>query len=104
LKPYYLKYYLYYKCFENIINHIQHIKLKEKEEKYFLFFVNNPHSSAYDIEPNKKILDEKGDYKLNDSAYRQAKNIVNKLDGLKLIKQDKRNKNSHKKNFILLPI
>ena len=103
MKPYYLKYYLYYKYFENIINNIQNIKLKEDEEKYLLFFVNNPHSSAYDIEPNKKILDEQGDYKLNDSAYRQTKIIVNKLDGLKLIKQDKRNKkNSHNKKFYSL--
>ena len=39
------------------------------EEKYLLFFVSNPHSSAYDIEPNKTILDEKGDYKLNDNRY-----------------------------------
>ena len=101
--PYYLKYYSNYKYFENIINNIKTIKLKDNEEKYLLFFVNNPHSSAYDIEPNKTILDEKGDYKLNESAYRQAKIIVKKLAGLKLIKQEKRNKkNKHNKRFYSL--
>ena len=103
MNPYYLKYYSNYKYFENIINNIKNIKLKENEEKYLLFFVNNPHSSAYDIKPNKKILDEKGDYKLNESAYRQTKNIVNKLAELKLINLDKeKEKNPHKKKFYSL--
>ena len=61
LNPYFLEYFKDYNYFKSIINNIQKISLSKIEVSYLLYFVRYPHYSAYDIEHNKKIVDEKGD-------------------------------------------
>ena len=103
MQPYYLKYHSEYKVFQNIVNTIKSIRLSKIEESYLRHFVYHRHSSAYDIEPNKKMQDEKGHVKLNTNKYRRAKIIVRKLHKSKLIKPDKeKEKNLHKKKFYSL--
>ena len=102
MNPYYLKYYSNFNCFQNIVNTIQSIRLSEIEESYLRHFVYHRHYSPYDIEPNKKMQDEKGDVKSNSNAYSRAKITVRKLYKLKLIKIDKKRKKIHiRKNFTL---
>ena len=103
LNPYFLEYFNDYNYFKSIINIIQKINLSKIEVSYLHLFVRYPHYSAYDIEHDKKMLDEKGDYKLNNNAYRRAKIILRKLHKLKLIKLDKeKEKNPLKKKFYSL--
>ena len=50
------------------------------------FFVYYPHTSPYDIEPDRKMPDEDGlRIIINTKNYRHAKIVVNKLYKLKLI-------------------
>ena len=103
MNPYFLECFKDYNYFKSIINIIQKISLSKIEVSYLHLFVRYPHYSAYDIEHDKKMLDEKGYYKLNDNAYRRAKIILRKLHKLKLIKLDKeKEKNPHNKKFYSL--
>jgi DNA-binding PadR family transcriptional regulator len=103
LNPYFLECFKDYNYFKSIINIIQKISLSKIELSYLHLFVRYPHYSAYDIEHDNKMLDEKGYYKLNDNAYRRAKIILRKLCKLKLIKLDKdKEKNPRKKKFYSL--
>jgi hypothetical protein len=70
------------------------------EESYLLFFVYYPHYSAYGIE--KKNMQNKKDIKINDTAYRRGKIILNKLYKLKLIDLDKKEKNPRKRKSYFL--
>jgi len=103
MNPYFLECFKDYNYFKNIINIIQKISLSKIEVSYLHLFVRYPHYTAYAIEHDKKILDEKGHDKLNDNAYRRAKIILRRLEKLKLIKLDKeKEKNPHKKKFYSL--
>jgi hypothetical protein len=98
LDPLFLKYFKDYNYFKNIINTIQKIRISEIDESYLRLFLSYPSYSAYDIGHNKKNQDGTGDDKLNDNAYRRAKNTLIKLEKLKLIDLDKgKEKNPHKR-------
>ena len=73
LNPYFLECFKEYNYFKSIINIIQKISLSKIEVSYLHFFVRYRHYTAYAIEHDKKILDEKGHDKLNVNAYRRAK-------------------------------
>jgi len=85
-----------------IIIIIQKINLSKIEVSYLHLFVRYPHYTAYALEHDKKILDEKGAYKLNNNAYRRTKIILRKLHKLKLIKLDKEKEKNPKKKFYSL--
>ena len=99
MDPYFYQSYKDYNYFLNIIKNIRLIKLTETEEQYLYFFVHNPHSSAYDIAPNKKITDDSGlNTKLNSNNYRSVRLIINKLHKLGLIKYDIKETLAHHHN------
>jgi hypothetical protein len=103
MNPYFLECFKDYNYFKSIINIIQKICLSKIEVSYLHLFVRYPHYTAYAIEHDKKILDEKGEYKLNNNAYRRTKITLRKLHKLKLIKLDKeKEKNPLKKKFYSL--
>ena len=102
MNPYFLECFKEYNYFKSIINIIEKISLSKIEVSYLHLFVHYPHYSAYDIEHDKKMLEEKGHDESNNNGYRRVKIILRKLYKLKLIKLDKeKEKNPHKKNFTL---
>ena len=71
------------------------------------FFVYYPHTSPYDIEPDRKMSDDDGlRIIINTKNYRHAKIVVNKLYKLKLIESyiKKTPENRDKKYFFLTDI
>ena len=87
--PYFRKFREYLIYFQNICNKLKEISLTQREVNYLRYFINNPHSSAYDI---RRI------YLTNSEQYRRAKIILNKLHEVGLIKLYTTTKNKNQKN------
>jgi hypothetical protein len=105
LDPYHLDLSSIYNYFLNINKELENIKLNETQKQYLYLFAISPHTSPYNIAPDKKIKDSSGEIiNSNSNAYRQAKNIVRKLYQLKLIDRDAiiEEKNLHNKTFYSL--
>lgn len=107
MDPYFYQSYRDFNYFQNIIHKIKNIKLNEIQKHYMYFFVYYPHTSPYDIEPDKKMPDDDGQkIIINTKNYRHAKIVVNKLYKLKLIDSyiKKTSKNRDKKFYFLTDI
>jgi len=80
-----------YEYFRNKIEFIKRIKINELAKSYLFYIALNPGSYAYDIEPPNKEISYNADTdtkKTNQSNYRKANNILNRLHESKLIKFD----------------
>jgi len=80
-----------YEYFRNKIEYIKSIKINDLAKRYLIYIAHNPASYAYDIVPPNREISYNSDTdikKTNQSNYRKANIILNRLCKSKLIKLD----------------